>query len=119
STASLPETVGALDAHTLARVVDYMRSNLECDLSLEDLAAHTSMSLYSFARAFKNATGTSPHQMLLAERIARGAELLRNTDMPLAEIAYAVGFSSQSHMTTTFAKHIGVTPGRYRREDRR
>lgn len=118
STPREPEAVGALDPKTLARVIQYMRDNLELDLSLEDLAEHTSMSLYSFARAFKAATGTSPHQMLLAERVARVAQLLRNDNMPLAEVAYAVGFSSQSHMTTTFAKHMGVTPGRYRQDCR-
>lgn len=118
STASEPESVRALDAGTLSRVMEFMRANLELDLSLEDLARHSSMSLFSFARAFKAATGTSPHQMLLAERVARVADLLRNGDMPLAEIAYAVGFSSQSHMTTAFAKHMGVTPGRYRKDCR-
>lgn len=105
-----------LDDASLDRVMDYMRGHLEEDISLEDLASHTTLSLFSFARAFKAATGTSPHQMLLAERIARTAELLRNTETPLAEIAYAVGFSSQSHMTTTFARHMGVTPGRYRKD---
>lgn len=105
-----------LDASTITKVMDYMRAHLEDDISLEDLAAQTSMSLFSFARAFKASTGVSPHQMLLAERVARTSDLLRNSDMTLAEIAYAVGFSSQSHMTTTFAKQMGVTPGRYRKE---
>lgn len=116
STASPPEHAGPMDVDTLTRVMDYMRSNLDVDLSLDDLASVTSMSLYSFARAFKAATGTSPHQMLLAERVSRAAELLKSDDMPLAEIAYTVGFSSQSHMTTTFAKQMGVTPGRYRKD---
>lgn len=109
---------GALDTRSLSRVMDYMRSHLEEDLSLRDLAAQTPLSPFAFARAFKAATGTSPHQMLICERVARAAHLLRTTETPLAEVAYAVGFSSQSHMTTTFARQIGMTPGRYRSESR-
>ncbi|MEL6215947.1 MAG: AraC family transcriptional regulator [Pseudomonadota bacterium] len=116
SSAPREECDQPLDKAELARVMDYMRAHLEDDISLEDLAAHTSMSLYSFARAFKATTGVSPYQMLLAERVACASDLLRNPEMTLAEIAYAVGFSSQSHMTTTFSKQMGVTPGRYRKE---
>ncbi|MEM6411623.1 MAG: AraC family transcriptional regulator [Pseudomonadota bacterium] len=109
---------GALDPGSLSRVMEYMRSHLDADISLQDLAAQSTLSSFAFARAFKAATGTSPHQMLLAERVARAAQLLRTTKTPLAEIAYAVGFSSQSHMTTTFARQMGLTPGRYRNESR-
>jgi AraC family transcriptional regulator len=44
----------------------------------------------------------------------RSRELLINSDLPLAQVADAVGFSSQSHFTTVFLERTGVTPGRYR-----
>ncbi|MEM7641848.1 MAG: helix-turn-helix transcriptional regulator, partial [Pseudomonadota bacterium] len=62
------------------------------------------------------ATGLSPHQFLLRRRIARAKDMLRTSVMPLAEIAVATGFSSQSHMTDVFRQKVGTTPGKYRAE---
>jgi len=58
--------------------------------------------------------GTTPHQHLLALRVTAAERMLLNPEMDLAEIAYAAGFSSQSHMTTAFGKLRGQTPGAYR-----
>ncbi|MEM7644316.1 MAG: helix-turn-helix transcriptional regulator, partial [Pseudomonadota bacterium] len=65
-------------------------------------------------RAFKETTGQAPHQYLIDRRIARVKELLIAGEDGLVEIAYATGFSSQSHMTSTFRRRVGVAPGRWR-----
>lgn len=54
------------------------------------------------------------HQFLLDKRVEQAAALLTNSSLSIAEIAYACGFSSQSHMTTVFGKRVGVPPAQYR-----
>ncbi|MEL7444239.1 MAG: AraC family transcriptional regulator [Pseudomonadota bacterium] len=99
----------------ICMVCDYIDANLDGQLALSDLSALLDVSVYHFSRGFRKAIGMSAHQYVLERRLTRARELLSG-DQPLAEVAYAVGFSSQAHMTDVFRKHIGVTPGRYRRE---
>ena len=72
------------------------------------------MSQYRFARGFKKATGFSPHKYLILQRIERAENLLHQDKLSIAEISYQLGFTSQSHFTTTFRKMTGVTPKYYR-----
>jgi AraC family transcriptional regulator len=67
-----------------------------------------------FCRAFKRATGRPPHSYVLEQRVQRASELLAGSRRPIAEVALAVGFSSQSHLTTAFRKITGATPHAYR-----
>jgi AraC family transcriptional regulator len=73
------------------------------------------VSPYHFARLFKHSTGLPPHQYVIACRVERAKELLRERDrLPLADVAAEVGFSSQSHFTRHFKRLVGVTPRRFR-----
>jgi AraC family transcriptional regulator len=103
-----------IDATELARVIDYIEAHLPEALRLNELAAIAGRSRFAFARAFKAQTGLTPHHYVVSRRMARARELLRTTELSLAEIAYACGFSSQSHMTDTFRTTLQTTPGRYR-----
>lgn len=108
------ETPKPLSQPELARVTEAIEGQIEDNLNIADLASVTSLSDWHFARAFKAATGLSPHQYVLRRRIARAKDLLENSNLALAEVAVAAGFSSQSHMTDTFREKVGATPGRYR-----
>ncbi|MFC5996456.1 helix-turn-helix domain-containing protein [Pseudonocardia hispaniensis] len=96
-------------------VRDYIQDHLAENISLNDLAASVSLSRYHFARRFRASAGTTPHAFLLRQRIDRAQTLLSRTNMSLLEIAAACGFADQSHMTRAFRKHVGATPGEYRR----
>ena len=100
----------------LLRVVDYIHANLDASVAMADLATVAGMSPWQFARAFKAETGQSPHQYVLERRVDYARELLAFDDMPLAQVAAASGFASQSHMTDVFRVRLGVSPGRYRRQ---
>jgi AraC family transcriptional regulator len=100
----------------LGSILDYIDANLDTNLSLETLAGLAGVLTHQFGRAFKRKIGEPPHQYVLARRIEAAREMLRATDHPIADIAYATGFSSQSHMTTTFRREIGVTPAQLRSE---
>jgi AraC family transcriptional regulator len=108
----------ALDDPHLARVVDYVEAHLDERTCIGDLAALVGMRDYEFSRAFKASTNVAPYQFVIDRRIERARSLLEATERPLADIAYACGFASQSHMTDVFRVKLGVTPGRYRKERR-
>ena len=105
---------GSLPKDKLRCATEYINENLEKDLTLAEIAASVGMSPYHFARAFKQATGLPPHQYLIKRRIDKAKHLLADRNLAIAEIAYRVGFASQSHFTTLFRKHTGTTPKAYR-----
>lgn len=105
---------GSLPKDKLGCAIEYINENLEKDLTLCEIAASVGMSPYHFARAFKQGTGLPPHQYLIKCRIEKAKSLLAKTDLAIAEIAYRVGFASQSHFTTLFGKHTATTPKAYR-----
>lgn len=105
-----------LNDRVLDSILDYVDANLDANLSLETLAGLAGVLTHQFGRAFKRKVGEPPHQYVLARRIEAARSLLRTTAHPIADIAYATGFSSQSHMTTTFRREIGVTPAQLRIE---
>ena len=72
------------------------------------------MSTFHFAREFKRATGTTPHQHLIKFRVERAKALLADSRLPLAEVGLRTGFSHQSHFTRLFHRLTGTTPQSYR-----
>jgi AraC family transcriptional regulator len=72
------------------------------------------MSTFHFAREFKRATGTTPHQHLIRFRVERAKALLAESQLPLAEVGLRTGFSHQSHFTRLFRRLTGTTPQSYR-----
>lgn len=107
---------GRLTPRQVQRVKEFVRAHLCRDLSLDSLAQQTGFSPYHFARLFRRATGESPHQFVLRQRIEEAQRLLEQARMPLAEVAIATGFAHQSHLTRHFKRQFGVTPSAYRRE---
>jgi len=106
--------VGGLSGHKLRLVLEFMNANCALDLSLAELAAVAGMSTFHFAREFKRATGTTPHQYLMKLRIERAKQLLSGSEMPLVDVGSHSGFSHQSHFSRLFRKLTGTTPQSYR-----
>jgi AraC family transcriptional regulator len=100
----------------MRRLVDFIDENLDRDLSLESMAAEAEISPLYLPHAFKVAVGHSPHQYVLQRRIQKARSLLTSTDSPIADIALAVGFSSQSHLSNWFRRLVGISPASYRRQ---
>jgi AraC family transcriptional regulator len=111
-----PSNKAALTKAKLACAIEFIESHLAQSIQLDDVAASVGLSAFHFARAFKNETGLSPHQFLIDRRVCRATQMLMESNLPIAAIAYAVGFSSQAHMTTVFQRLQGTTPGEYRRQ---
>ena len=96
------------------RVLEYIVTHLNENITNDALAEVAGLSVCHFARMFKQTVGVSPHRYVLQCRIEWARELLAGTDMPLSEIAIVTGFSDQSHYTRWFREIIGVTPSSYR-----
>lgn len=88
------------------------------NVSIAEIARDCNMSASYFLRAFKKTTGQTPHQWLMAQRVQRAREFLRDTELPLAEVAVACDFYDQSHFNRVFSQAVGVSPGNWRRTSR-
>jgi AraC family transcriptional regulator len=97
------------------RVMDYIDTNLDCKLSIDDLADLVRVSTRQFFRCFLNTFGTTPHRYVMNERVARAKQLLLRGQL-LGEIAVTVGFANQSHFSGVFRKATGVSPNRFRQD---
>jgi AraC-like DNA-binding protein len=86
-------------------------------VSLHALAALAGVSPFHLAREFKRVSGLAPHQYLIQTRIHHAARLLVE-GLPISDAAATVGFADQSHLTTHFRRHVGVTPATWRRAHR-
>ena len=105
---------GGLPPRALRSVREFIEAHLEETITIQSLAATAGLSMYHFARAFKQSEGVAPHHYLVRRRVRRAQNLLATTDLPLSEIALAAGFADQSHCARRFREHVGVTPSSYR-----
>jgi transcriptional regulator GlxA family with amidase domain len=102
-------------ARHLLRARDLVDGHYAEPLDVEALARAARVSPRHFSRSFRQTFGETPHQYLLSRRIERARHLLRTTDMQVAQVCLAVGFNSVGSFTTTFRRHVGVSPTEYRR----
>jgi AraC family transcriptional regulator len=109
-----PDARGGLGPSRERRIREHIEKSLESDLSIHALAEVVGMSPHYFADLFRQSTGFTPHLYVSHRRVARAQELLANSALALADVAYQCGFTSQSQFTTLFRRFTGVTPGKFR-----
>jgi transcriptional regulator GlxA family with amidase domain len=100
------------------RICEYIDSHLDEKISLCSLAAMAGLSVHHFARAFAKSVGVPPHSFLLQRRVEKAQHLLRDTKLPLSEIALSVGFFDQSHLARHFRRLAGLPPSVARWKER-
>jgi len=92
-----------------------VRSRLDQELRLSDLAQAAGLSEYHFCRAFKQATGVPPFEFVAQIRTEEVKRRLRETDASVLPIGMDVGYQSASHFTQAFRRRAGLTPTACRR----
>lgn len=107
--------VPSRDDHPLAELLPWITARLDRPLTVEDLAREANMSSRHLGRRFRSATGTTPLQWLLNQRIRRAQELLENTDASIDAVAEAVGMGTATTLRRHFNRTVGVPPDTYRR----
>src|SRR5205085_6453478 len=98
----------------VARMREYLHASVGSRVTLADVARAAGISEFHCIRVFRRATGVPPYAYLDLLRVARAKALLEE-GMAIARVAYAAGFSDQSHLTRRFKRVVGVTPGVYAR----
>jgi AraC-like DNA-binding protein len=109
-----PRAHGGLSAGAMRRVREYVEVHLGESIDLSMLAGVAGLSVHHFARQFKQSAGVTPHLYLTKKRVERAQEMLVQTGLSLAEIAYAVGFFDQGHLARHFRLMLGTTPREFR-----
>jgi AraC family transcriptional regulator len=93
---------------------EYLYSNYNQNISLDELADHACLSVNHLLRTFKQAFSVSPHQFLIQLRLQRAQLLLKNTGYPINEVVGMVGFECPSSFIRLFKTHYKITPLKYR-----
>jgi AraC-like DNA-binding protein len=113
SALALPRASDPAASRTVTQVRDRLMADLRCAPSLRELAAGVGLSPYHMLRVFRESTGFPPHTWLVLERVCRARHLLAAGGSP-AQVASAVGFADQAHLTRWFKRVTGVTPAVFR-----
>ena len=107
---------GGLPAWQRKRLVEFIEEHLSEEISLATLAKLANLSLFYFARAFKQSFGVPPHRYHSARRMDHARNLLQRTALSVTAIGVQTGFRDTSSFTRAFRRFMGVTPTEYRRQ---
>jgi len=107
--------MGQTEADTLAPLLEWVSERLDEPMPVERLAAEAHMSPRTFARRFRDETGTTPLQWLTGQRLALAEELLENSTLSVEQIASRVGFGNAATLRHHFTASRGTTPQAYRK----
>ncbi len=105
------------DDGTMREIVDCIKREMHSpNMKIDDIARHVGMSRSVLYSKIKNAVGTTPIELVHHLRLKQAQDMLRNSDRPVSDIAYAVGFSDPKYFSKVFRKEVGMSPTDYRNE---
>jgi AraC family transcriptional regulator len=109
-----PRAAAARVDPRLRRAIDYLETHLSDDLSLDALAGVAAMSRFHFADSFRRAAGLAPYAYVVARRMAKAKVLLATTRLPVADVAWQVGYANAAKFARQFRRYTGLNPGAWR-----
>ena len=99
----------------IQRAIEFVESEFQRDISLLDIARESGLSSTHLTHLFQRQTGRTPYAYVIARRLKHASDALRETKLPIAEVALNCGFSDQQHMTRLFRHRLGTTPNALRK----
>ncbi len=106
----LSRNPGRISGRKLRDVLSFIEDNLARDLGLDEIAKVAGMSVSHFKALFRDTVGSPVHQYVIRRRVERAALLLRESDLPISQVALETGFSHQSHLALHMRRLLGVSP---------
>ena len=111
----IPQPVAYEDDISIGATLDWALAKLDSPLTTKSMATHAKMSERTFARRFTDATGTTPHRWLTANRVKHARDLLESTSLSIEQIASNSGLGSSANLRHHFHRETHTTPTQYRR----
>jgi AraC-like DNA-binding protein len=97
------------------KIIEMINAHIDDpNLNVEMLGQEVGISRAHLHRKMKDMIGVSPSDFIRNIRLRKACELLKDTDNDVTQIAYSIGFTSQTHFSTAFKKFMGVSPSEYR-----
>jgi transcriptional regulator GlxA family with amidase domain len=103
------------DVNLFVETVEWVQAHLAEEVTVEDLASRAAMSPRTFARRFRDATGTTPYQWLVQQRVQLAQRLLERTDLSIEAVSEGSGFGTAANLRKHFARVVHTSPQSYRR----
>ncbi|MDE6394015.1 MAG: helix-turn-helix domain-containing protein, partial [Duncaniella sp.] len=115
-----PPRLKGINDNLMKNIDKYINDRLsEPDLNVDTLSEAIGISRSQLHRRLKEIVGVSPSDYIRNIKLQKACELLRGTDVDVAQVAYSLGFNAQSHFSTQFKKYTGMTPTEYRNRETR
>ena len=112
-----PVAPSARDDERARAAMQHMDAHAADEMSLDDLARAADLSPFHLLRVFRQAIGITPHQYLMRVRLQRAIALLRDTQLPVIDVAYASGWADLSNFNRAFRRELRCSPRELRRGD--
>lgn len=109
---------GQFSAEEMGKICEFVDTAADGGLTSERVASNFGVSAAHFRRSFKKTAGQTFHQYVADSRLKRAQALLTDTDLPLKEVSFRLGFANSSTFSSTFKKSCGETPNAYRLRQR-
>ena len=107
-----------LDEKMVEKAVKYVVTNIKRpELSVEELSSHLGMSRVHLYKKLKATTGKSPVEFIRLIRLKRGAQMLRESQLNVSEIAYQIGYNNPKYFSKYFKEEFGVLPSVYQNKE--
>ncbi len=117
-TNTVSESTSLPSPSSVLPVLEYLEEHLEDNLSLEEAANILEVTPAYFSRLFKKEMGVNYNNYLNRKKIKKAKNLLKNSDLPILNIALELGFTESNYFTKVFKKIAGVTPREYRKKEK-
>lgn len=105
---------GGLAPYRMKRVTEFIRANIEGEITLNELARDVGLSPSHFCSLFRKTSGKTPHQFVLQCRIQHAKALLTSPTCSILDVALASGFRTHQHFSRMFRRQVGIPPSAYR-----
>ena len=101
----------------IKEAISYIEQNFQNEITIEDIAKFCGLNRSYFGKIFHENIGKTPQEFLISYRMTKAAELLKLTDLPIADIGNAVGYPNQLHFSRAFKNVYGKSPRQWRYEN--